>query len=333
MRAPPQALQHLGRHLIVGYRDPAFIEGLIAKIAIAGVYLTRRNLAGGSLAARVQRWQAMRKARGLAPLIIAADHEGGLVAHLAPPLRHTTTIGRLIEPEQPLPEDKIRALGTTHGEDLKTLGINLNLAPVLDLRGEMNRALDAFSKIGHRAISADPRVVARAASLYCASLRQTGVRCTAKHFPGIGDVTEDTHFFTGTLRASRESLLKRELHPFRALSDELPAMMLSHTLAHALDPEQPASRSSAVIKGLLRDRWGYRGILLTDDLSMFPIVHGRGGVGGAAEDSLRAGADLMLISYDPDLYFEVMAHLLKHRDQALNASLAESQARLSTWFP
>jgi beta-N-acetylhexosaminidase len=190
---------------------------------------------------------------------------------------------------------------------------------------------DRYTRIRERAIAADPEVVTEVARHYCLGLWEAGVRCTLKHFPGLGGVFEDTHLEAGHLRASVEELDRADWIPFRALMAGSSLVMLSHARLAALDPERPASFSDAVVSGLLRRSWGHAGVLITDDFSMGAVYASKPGVRGASVAALNAGVDLLLIAYDPAQYFEALDALLTAaRDGGLHMeALARSAGRLT----
>ena len=154
----------LGRHFIVGYSSFPEVAVLAEKGLISGVYITRHNVAGSSAARlkeEISALQEKRRAASLPPLIVAADQEGGIVSHLAPPLTKLPALSTLASLAPDIRAEKAEAFGRIHGRELAALGVNLNLAPVLDLRPEMKRnRLDFNTLIRYRAISDDPAIVA-----------------------------------------------------------------------------------------------------------------------------------------------------------------------------
>jgi beta-N-acetylhexosaminidase len=183
---------------------------LAEKGLISGVYITRHNIVG-SPAARLKEeiaaLQEKRRAAGLPPLIVAADQEGGIVSHLAPPLTKLPALSTLANLAPDVRAEKAEAFGRTHGRELAALGVNRNLAPVLDLRPELKRnRFDFNTLIGQRAISDDPAVVADIARAYVKGLEASGVGATVKHFPGLGRVRTDTHHFSADLDTAAEEL-------------------------------------------------------------------------------------------------------------------------------
>ncbi|NMG36875.1 glycoside hydrolase family 3 protein [Azoarcus sp. TTM-91] len=303
----------LGQRFIVGYRDFAEVARLAERGLIGGVYLTRRNVGNRSAAeirAEVDALQALRRGAGLPPLLVAADQEGGSVAHLSPPLPAMPALAELVIAAEAAGEDGVslaeraHAYGAWQGRELAALGVNLNFGPVVDLRPQDGGPrLDTHTLIARRAIAADPGTVAAVAAAYGEGLASAGVRATLKHFPGLGGVAVDTHHFTARLDTPPEHLAARDWQPFRDAARADGAIMLGHVVLPGLDAERPASLSPAVVR-LLRREWGYRGLLITDDLNMGAVYHR--GVCRAAVEALSAGVDMVLISYDPDQYYRAM---------------------------
>jgi beta-N-acetylhexosaminidase len=335
LAADPAQLARLGRHLIVGYRDATEIDRLLERRAIAGVFVGSRNVEGLSADAihrQIVSWQEVRRRQGLPPLLIATDQEGGAISRVSPPLPRQPSIASVVAPlaEEGARKAAARDYGLTQGRALARLGINLNFAPVVDLDKNLVNPNDRYTRIRERAISADPMIVTAVARQYCLGLREAGVRCTLKHFPGLGSVYEDTHLEAGHLRIPLDQLERGDWTPFRSLMDDGAFTMLSHARLTALDPERPVSFSRAVVSGLLRQAWRHDGVLITDDFSMAAAYGDKEGIAAAGTAALNAGVDLILIAYDPAQYFVVMDGLLAaDRDGLLSATtLARSAQRL-----
>ncbi len=204
--------------------------------------------------------------------------------------------------------------------ELAAAGVNVNLAPVADVA-------QPGSVIAGRAFEGDvaSEVVAAARELLDA-----GVMPTVKHFPGFGRATENTDDAPVTIDASREEL-EIDLQPFRAAIDtDVPLVMASHALYPALDPEHIASQSPAVLQDLLRDELGFDGVVITDSLEAEAVL-ARSSVEVAAERSLAAGADLLLMT-GRGSWIHVFPHLLERagKSPSLRARIAESAARVRT---
>ena len=203
-------------------------------------------------------------------------------------------------------------------EELGRAGINVNLAPVADVAGP-------GSVMAGRAFETDV-----AANVVSASreLLAAGVMPTVKHFPGFGRATENTDDAPVTIDASRAEL-DTDLEPFRAAIDAgVPLVMASHALYPALDPEHIASQSPAIVQDLLRGELGFDGAVITDSLEAEAVL-ARSSVEVAAERSLAAGADLLLMT-GRGSWIHVFPHLLERarKSAALRARIAESAARV-----
>lgn len=227
--------------------------------------------------------------RGLLPEgWIAVDHEGGRVHRLPPPFTHfppAAALGRLREPAL------ARAVARAMGRELRAAGFTMTLAPVLDVLAAADNAV-----IGDRAFGADPALVAELGAAFVAGTLEAGVIPVGKHFPGHGRTRLDSHQALPTVEATVELLEAVELAPFQAaIAAGCPAFLAAHVLFPALDPAWPASLSPAILDRLLRERLGFSGLVLSDDLEMGAITT-RGTVEAAALRFLEAGGDLALIS-------------------------------------
>ena len=327
LNADAGRLERVGRHLIVGYRDFSDIKALVEKRLIAGIFITAHNVRRRSAAdmkADIDRLQEIRKTQGLPPLIIAADQEGGAVSRLSPPLKRQTTLARLLA-DLPHDDDRrkaVEAYADVQARELKRIGVTLNFAPVVDLKLNPSNRNDGETRLRARAIAADPYLVAKVAGWYCDTVAASGIMCTLKHFPGLGRVARDTHVSTGDITASGGQLELNDWVPFRrVMSKSNVAVMLGHVRVEELDKTTPASFSRPVVRDLIRNQWGYDGLLVTDDFCMGAVTKSKGGVGAAAVKSLDAGVDLILIS-DTERHFRsvVSALIAADAESSLDAS-------------
>jgi beta-N-acetylhexosaminidase len=337
LQADPGRLEKLGRHVIVGYGSEAELQELVGRRAITGLFVSSRNVRGKSVVEvkdQIQRLQNQRQEQGLPPLWIATDQEGGVVSKLSPPLTRMPALSEIVKQHADVVQRQqaVRQFGLTQGRELAGIGVNLNFAPVVDLNHGVKNPNDRFTHISQRAISRDPAVVAQVAAWYCAALEESGVRCTLKHFPGLGRVFEDTHSKRADLTTSVAELSKTDWIPFRALMRDTNVFtMLAHVRLTELDSERPVSISAPAIAGMLRGEWKYDGVLITDDFSMGAIYASRAGMEHSSIEALNAGVDLILISYDPDQYYRVMYALLQADEQGRLSPelLQQSDQRLS----
>jgi beta-N-acetylhexosaminidase len=341
LTADPAELEKLGRHLIVGYGDVDEVRALIDRRAVAGVFISAGNVHGLSTAdvrRQIAALQDIRRDQHLPPLWIATDQEGGDIARLSPPLARPPLISEILARHADRAEGvaAVRQSAVDQGRALADLGVNLNFAPVVDLDYGLVNPDDRMTRIHQRAISNDPDVVTAAAAAYCDGLREAGVRCTLKHFPGLGRVFADTHAGGAKLDVAPSELEQSDWVPFRSLIGRPDAVtMLSHVTLTALDREHPVSFSRAAVATLLRGDWHYGGVLVTDNFSMGAVYRSGDGIGGASVEAINAGVDLILVSYDTDQYYTVMHALLAaDRDGRLQPeALRQSDARLSCAVP
>ncbi|MDN3275872.1 glycoside hydrolase family 3 N-terminal domain-containing protein [Frankia sp. RB7] len=330
--------RRLGPHFMVGYSSFPEVARLAEQGLIGGVYVTRHNIRGRSidaLRAEIAALQDKRRAAGLPPLIVAADQEGGIVGHLAPPLTKVPALATLAGLAPDDQQAKAEAFGRIHGGEFAGLGVNLNLAPVLDLKPPLRRnRLDFHTLIGQRAIATDPVVVSTIASAYVRGLEESGVGATLKHFPGIGRVRTDTHHFSADLNTPVGELEATDWLPFReVLSHSHSALMVGHITLTAVDPDHAASHSKRVVDGIIRDKWGYQGLVMTDDLVMGAIY--QHDVCKAVVEAINASVDLLLVAYDGAQFYRIFGCALDgSRQGKLDAAmLRASAARLERGFP
>lgn len=333
LQTEPARARSLGRHFIVGYSSFDEVARLAEQGLIAGIYVTRHNVAGrtaAALKAEIAALQDRRRIAGLPPLIVAADQEGGIVSHLAPPLTALPSLASLAELAPDEQRAKAEEFGRIHGREMASLGVNLNFAPVLDLRPAARRnRFDFNTLISQRAISDDPAKVSMIAAAYIHGLEASGVGATVKHFPGLGRVRADTHHFSADLDTPIGELEATDWRPFReVLSTSDARLMVGHVAVGALDPGRPASHSKAVIDGLIRKTWNYQGIVVTDDLVMGAIY--QHDFCTAVVEALNAGVDLLLVAYDGAQFYRIFACASNaaNRDALDTGMLRDSEIRL-----
>lgn len=224
-----------------------------------------------------------------APLFIALDYEGGAVDRLAKvPGCHRT----LPASEQALlSKDDFYKESYHMAETLKDLGFNLNFAPVLDLNLDNEQGI--IGKLG-RSFSSNPTQVAHAAKAFVHVFAQEGILCSYKHFPGHGSATGDTHL--GFVDVT-DHYQPKELEPYEILfkDQNIPVMvMTAHVINRQLDPSGlPATLSHDILTGLLREKMGYDGVIVSDDLQM-QAISAHFSIEEALRMTINAGADMLI---------------------------------------
>jgi beta-N-acetylhexosaminidase len=180
-------------------------------------------------------------------------------------------------------------LGHSAGAELRALGVNMALAPVVELLTDENKGF-----LGSRSYGREASVVDAAAGAYIQGLQAEGVAAVAKHFPG--NAGEDPHKVLPKLDIDTAVYERDYLPRFAsAIRNRVSAVMLSHVVFAALDPERPASLSPAIVHGELRKRLGFRGLAITDDLGM-KALSARSSLEDSAVSALAAGADLLMMT-------------------------------------
>lgn len=338
LQTEPAPAHVLGPHFIVGYSSFPEVAALAEKGLIAGIYITKHNLTGSSidtLKAEITDLQNRRRAAGLPPLIVAADQEGGIVSHLAPPLTKLPALSTLANLAADTRSAKAEEFGRAHGQELAALGVTLNLAPVLDLRPELRRnQFDFNTLIGYRAISDDPAIVAGIAQSYVHGLAASGVGSAVKHFPGLGRVRTDTHHFSAKLDTPVDELEASDWRPFRdVLAGSKARLMIGHVTLTAVDPDRAASHSRLVVDGIIRKKWNFQGVVMTDDLVMGAIYQHN--VCTAVVEALNAGVDLLLVAFDGAQFYRIFtcASDAFAKGKLDAAALRDSEARLTGAVP
>ena len=225
-------------------------------------------------------------------VLIATDEEGGDVTrlHMAEGSPHPGNAALGAVDDLDLTERVARSIGAS----LAAAGIDLDLAPVVDVNSNPDNPV-----IGVRSFGADPGLVARHTRAFVAGLQAAGVGACAKHFPGHGDTSVDSHLALPTVDVPTQTLQARELLPFRAAVEAGSlAVMSSHVLLPALDATRPATLSPTVL-AMLREELGYDGLLVSDAVDMQGVAKGRGEP-AAAVLALAAGCDLICLGADKD---------------------------------
>jgi beta-N-acetylhexosaminidase len=291
-----------------GTRRPEYIRRRLRARETAGVILFGAN--GGDRAQWRRLTRSLQGAAGGRALVMV-DQEGGeirTVGYAGPPAA---------QPFQGPPRS-VRRAARAAGRQLGAAGINVNLAPVADVPRP-------GSVMASRSFAGDERGIAARTRASIRGLRDAGIAATAKHFPGLGGATVNTDDAPATVSVP----LRRDLVPFRAaIGEGVGLVMLSHASYPELDARRIASQSRPIVTGLLRERLGYDGVIVTDSMEAEAVVS-RSGVAEAAERAIRAGTDLILMTGSAS-WNDVFPHLLAlaRRERAFRERIRESAARV-----
>ncbi len=285
-----QKVGHLLAIEIPGTRLTPETAAFIEECHPAGVILFGRNLSGPWETARlIDDLQSLAAQVGDAPLLMGIDQEGGNVSHLRYPCVEMPGAMARAAGGPSAPGEAALALGL----EMARLGFNLALAPVLDVNTNPLNPV-----IGVRAFSDDPATVAACGVATVEALRQAGMLSLAKHFPGHGATSTDSHLALPTVKRSRSQLWEVELVPFRAAIEAgVEALCSAHVVYPALDASGlPATLSRPIMTDLLRGELGFKGVLFSDALVMEAVSQGQDArVPVVAIQAVQAGVDCLMV--------------------------------------
>ena len=299
--------EKVGQLIMVGFEGTQpneTIETHIRERFVGGIVLFSRNIETpqqtAELTNQLQRLAEMTTRQ--IPLLIGIDQEGGWVMRLkegATVLPGNMALGATDSTELAERAGEITAV------ELAAVGVNLNFAPVMDVNNNPQNPV-----IDRRSFGESPELVSRLGVAYIHGLQGNGVLGTAKHFPGHGDTTVDSHFDLPTVNHNRERIHALELHPFRAAIDaDVAAIMTAHIVYPTFDADRPATLSPAILTDLLRKELGFDGLIITDDMEM-KAIDDRYRSGEAAVMAVEAGTDIVMVLWSPTKQVEVFDALL-----------------------
>ncbi len=278
-----------GQMLMLGFDGLALNDRLkyvIGTLGAGGLILFSRNIQSrDQVALLCGECQAFAASCGLPPLFIAIDQEGGTVARLSlPPFTRFRGNPYITCVEE------ARQFAEVTARELRDIHVNMNFAPVMDVAFGQP---DSIMK--DRAFPGSAENVARLGAEVIRVLQKNRIMAVAKHFPGIGRTVKDSHFFLPELDTDLKTLEASDLVPFAAAKQaDVAGIMMSHILYTRLDPKWPASLSPAVANDLLRDRMGYDGLVMTDDLDMKAVKQD---MAVCMRRMLASGVDMSLICH------------------------------------
>lgn len=300
----PSLEEKIGQMLVVGFdglTPPDYILDWLAAGRIGGVILFARNVASPAQVAELT--QACREAAPR-PILIAIDQEGGVVARLRASEGFMESPGAMALGVADS-DDLAGQVSAALAAELAALGINWNLAPVVDITHDTRNA-----SVGVRSLGRDLQRVGSLAAAEVSGFQKAGVAATAKHFPGLGNTPVDTHEALAVITDPVETLLRRDLVPFRAVVESgVATVMMTHTLFPAMDDQYPATLSPRVIGKLLRQEMGFNGVACTDCMEM-KAIRNHYGAGESAVLAVLAGEDIIFFSHTRDYQAEAYDALL-----------------------
>ncbi|MCV6823044.1 MULTISPECIES: glycoside hydrolase family 3 N-terminal domain-containing protein [Halocynthiibacter] len=323
-------LSEVGQHFLMGLRPTTSLhkddKHMLATLKPLGIVLFRDNFLQD---APYDEWfpayqsllNEVAAALGRDDFVVSIDHEGGRVCRPPEPVTQYDYARNWV--------DKAENVGVAVGRELASMGINLNFAPVLDIDSNPDNPV-----IGPRAFGTTPEDVVKAGLTFARAMEGEGVVACAKHYPGHGDTAQDSHYelpVVNTLAGERNI---RELVPFKAAIEAgMQMIMTSHVMIPDIDPDFPATLSSRIVREELRGRFGYDGVVISDDTGM-RAMDSYFKDPSVAADFFASGHDILMIcSYwaDTDRALGLAEHLIKAKKSASYAQgiLAPSEQRLA----
>ncbi len=302
--------RELGQLLVIGFRGTEInpesdITKDIKELNIGGVVLFDYDVESKSYGRNIESDDQLLKlasslvAYSSTPPIISIDQEGGQVARLKPSQGFPKTVSAQYLGEIDN-EDSTRFYARTTAQEFMVVGVNTNFAPVLDVNTNPQNPVIAKYE---RSYSSDPKKVAEHAGYVIDEFDVEGILTVLKHFPGHGSSTTDSHLGVTDVT---DTWSPDELIPYKILFEEknINAVMTAHIYNANIDPDWPATLSSATINGLLRDSLGFEGVVFSDDMQM-EAIRSEYGLETAIEQSLNAGVDILMFGnnlvYEEDI--------------------------------
>jgi len=282
-----------GQRLVTGFSGgspPGRVKRMISQGKLAGVILFSENLGSKHHARRlIRKLQAIKRPHRLrSPLLIMIDQEGGLVKRLSgPPKASAQQMGKRGTRYS-------RRQGAKTGDNLKSVGVNVNLAPVLDVgrRG-------SFIRAEHRSFGSKAGRVIDTAVPFATAMQKHGVAATGKHFPGLGAAKQNTDNAVQKIKLSRSKLRKVDEAPYGPFTRDGGDVVMLSTAVYTHFSHRPAIATKRIATGELRRRIGFQGVSITDALET-PSVDHFGGPVPVGVDAAKAGTDLLLYTDDSD---------------------------------
>lgn len=286
-----QERKNFGNHLILGISGTTLSDedkAALSEVQPVGVIFFAKNFLDGTfyeiwLQSFKELIDQVKQYAERDSMFITLDHEGGHVVRTPQPITRF--------PHALLLRSRAREVARATATELKSLGINVSWAPVADIFSHPQNPV-----IGPRSFGTTPEIAAQGAREYYLGLQESGILGSAKHFPGHGDTNKDSHVELPIVDLTIEELRNRELIPFKRLIEaQVPMVMTAHILFPKIDPNVPATLSSTILNGILRQELGFGGVVVSDDLDM-KAVSDLFVQPGTVARSIDAGCDLFIVS-------------------------------------
>ena len=307
-----------GQRIVMGLAGPRVTEEerrLIEEVRPGGFVLFGRNVEEPRQVLELNRELASLLPAEVPP-IRTVDQEGGRVQRVRepatrwPPMRHVGNVADL---------DLTREVGAAIAREVRALGFDLDFAPVADVDSNPKNPV-----IGDRSFGSESGAVARHVWAFIHGMQDEGCIACAKHFPGHGDTSVDSHLVLPVVEKDPPDIDETELPPFEAaIRAGVGSVMTAHVLFPTLDEDRPATMSARIVRAILRERFAYRGVIFSDDMEM-KAVRGRYPLELQLAEASLAGVDSFLFCKEPELVldgFEILVHLQEADKQQEDAAI------------
>jgi beta-N-acetylhexosaminidase len=297
----------------------AQLQSMLSTIQPGGVILFARNIEDAS-----QTWKLLRDSQATTPIpmFLCVDLEGGTVDRLKKVIAPAPSVEDVFATG----DKKLwRMHGNILGLEARALGFNTDFTPVFDLGLPASRSV-----LTSRTASADPKQVVAYARECLKGLKAAKVLGCGKHFPGLGEANLDTHHELPSIHKPWKKLWAEDLLPYRELHRQIPFVMVAHAAYPDVTKNNlPASLSKKWMKDVLRDKIGFRNLIITDDLEMGGVLKG-GTIEEVAVETLRAGADMFLVCHNQELVWRGYEAVLREteKDRKFAAHVAQAARRV-----
>lgn len=304
---PSELRADIGQLIIMGFVGQEMTSALrvvLGAMQPGGIILFARNIAGAE-----QTWKLLHDCRAAVPEtpFLCIDLEGGTVDRLKEVIARAPAAAEVFATGS---RKMFRRHGRVIGEQVRVLGFNTDFAPVFDLKLPPSQPV-----LTTRTVSADPDETVAYARGFLRGLEDARVLGCGKHFPGLGEAALDTHKELPSISKSWKELWREDLVPYRELRNRIPFCMVAHAnYPEVTGDKLPASLSRKWMEGILRDKIGYKGIVLADDLEMGGVL-AAASIGDAAIQTLHAGSDMFLVCHNEEHVWQTYEAVLREAER------------------
>lgn len=309
--------EKIGQLIIAGFDGTTVndeLRSLILEKYVGGVILFSKNVESASQVVELNNEIKEINKVNKSPIFISVDEEGGLVSRMPSEFKDIPTNSDIAKYDD---EDLSYNIGKVIGEEISSLGFNMDFAPVLDINSNPNNPV-----IGDRSFGDNEAIVSKLGIATMKGLKDSNVIASVKHFPGHGDTSVDSHVGLPVVEHDLERLKSFELVPFKkAIDAGADMVMVSHIMLPKIDEKEPATLSKTIITDILRKDMNYNGVVVTDDMTMGAIINNYD-IGEAAVKSINAGVDIVMVCHQYENVTKVIDAI---KEAVNNGSITEER--------